>query len=363
MDYFIFSLSLLLIYWGLALLLHVQFGLLGIANFGVVGFWGLGMYAMGVLQTQLDLSFVDALAITLVVVALFSFGIGRMILRLDTQGILCATIAFSVIVATLIVTEKWMTMGVVGLGTIRYPLRIGATTELLYFICLLVVVIAMQVYVLRLHRSTTGRLLIAIRDHEELAASLGKDTHQIKIFWFTATCTVMGLLGALSAPLNQFLTPNMIVPSVTFAVWIALVLGGKEHALGAVIGVFITFGLFDILIETYAPVSPALAIYVPNVKLFIYGILLVAILMFRPSGVLDSSLPVETVFEKVHVIKRGGMRQASILLTAVLNEVRKRRDKHAGNAAPASKTDVATPRSLPSPVTKPAAAGRKDDGA
>jgi len=59
MDYFIFSLSLLLIYLGLALLLHIQFGILGIANFGVVGFWGLGMYAMGVLQTQLDLSFVD----------------------------------------------------------------------------------------------------------------------------------------------------------------------------------------------------------------------------------------------------------------------------------------------------------------
>jgi len=38
MDYFIFSLSLMLIYVGLASLLHVQFGLLGIPNFGVVGF-------------------------------------------------------------------------------------------------------------------------------------------------------------------------------------------------------------------------------------------------------------------------------------------------------------------------------------
>jgi len=291
MDYFIFSLSLLLIYLGLALLLHVQFGILD---------------AMGVLQTQLDLSFVDALVITLVIAAAFSFCIGWVILRLDAQGVLCATIAFSVIVATLVVTEKWMTMGVVGLGTIRYPVRIGGATELIYFAGLLAIVVAMQVYVLRLHRSTTGRLLMAIRDNEELAASLGKNTHEIKTFWFTVTCTLMGLLGALSAPLNQFLTPNMLVPSVTFAVWIALILGGKEHALGATIGVFITFGLFDILIETYAPVSPELAIYVPNVKLFLYGALLVAILMFRPSGVLDRSLSPEQVVETaLSVAKRG----------------------------------------------------------
>ncbi|MEM7043436.1 MAG: hypothetical protein AAF543_11560 [Pseudomonadota bacterium] len=344
MDYFIFSLSLLLVYLGLALLLHVQFGLLGIPNFGVVGFWGLGMYAMGVLQTQLDLSFIDALAITLAVVALFSYGIGWLILRLDGQGILCATIAFSVIVATLVVTEKWMTMGVVGLGTIRYPVRIGGGTELLYFAFLLAIVAAMQIYVLRLHRSTTGRLLIAIRDNEELAASVGKDTHQIKTFWFTVTCTLMGLLGAFSAPLNQFLTPNMIVPSVTFAVWIALVLGGKEHALGAVIGVFITFGLFDILIETYAPVSPELAIYVPNVKLFVYGALLVAILMFKPSGVLEPSLPPERVFDTTLRFARRGTVVGASALVAALEPIMKRLAAHSEKSAQPDQ-----PQALPSP--------------
>lgn len=354
MDYFIFSLSLLLVYLGLALLLHVQFGLLGIPNFGVVGFWGLGMYAMGVLQTQLDLSFVDALALTLALVALFSYGIGWLILRLDAQGVLCATIAFSVIVATLVVTEKWMTMGVVGLGTIRYPVRIGGATELLYFAFLLAIVLAMQVYVLRLHHSTTGRLLIAIRDNEELAASLGKNTQQIKTFWFAATCTLMGLLGALSAPLNQFLTPNMIVPSVTFAVWIALVLGGKEHALGAVIGVFITFGLFDILIETYAPVSPQLAIYVPNVKLFIYGALLVAILMFRPSGVLEPSLPPERVVETALRAARDGAAVGIKLMMAGRDRV----IKHI--AEPSSGAASDQPRALPSPATDAVGVDRKD---
>ena len=295
MAYLIFSLSLLLVYVGLALALHIQFGLLGIPNFGVVGFWGLGMYAMGVFQVQLDLSFVDAIVLSVAIVAAAAWVIGRLILRLDAQGILCATIAFSAIVALFVVTEKWMTMGVVGLGTIKYPIRIGGATEYLYFLFLLLIVGALQVFTLRLHKSTTGRLLMAIRDNEEVAASLGKDTYGVKTFWFVVTCVAMGTLGALSAPLNQFLTPNMIVPSVTFAVWIALVLGGKEHSLGAIVGVFITFGIFDILIETYAPVTPGLAVYVPNFKLFVYGLLLVGVLMFKPVGLLDPGTPPEAV--------------------------------------------------------------------
>src|SRR3990170_6381672 len=42
---------------GLALLLHIQLGLARIANFGVVGFWGIGMYAFGVLYVRVDWPF------------------------------------------------------------------------------------------------------------------------------------------------------------------------------------------------------------------------------------------------------------------------------------------------------------------
>ncbi len=287
MAYLVFSVSLLLVYIGLAQMLHVQFGLLGIPNFGVVGFWGFGMYFMGILQVQLNMSFVDGLLLTSVLLAAISYGLGHLILRLERQAVLCATIAFAAIVALLVVTEKWATMGVVGLGTIRYPLRIFGAEEMLHFATLLGFVVGAQIYIHRLHGSRLGRLMVAIRDNEELAASLGKDTFRVKLHAFTITATVMGVLGCLSAALNQFLTPNMIVPSITFAVWISLVLGGKEHALGPMIGVFVTFGIFDILIETYAPVSPELAVVVPNLKLFLYGALLVAVLLYRPTGFLD----------------------------------------------------------------------------
>lgn len=318
MAYLIFSLSLLLIYIGLAQMLHVQFGLLGIPNFGVVGFWGLGMYAVGVMQVQLDMSFVDAMVLNALLLGAISYGLGHLILRLERQAILCATIAFSAIVALLAVTEKWMTMGVVGLGTIRQPFRIFGLEEVLFFIFLLILVIGIQFYLLKLHKSRLGRLMVATRDNEELAASLGKDTFRVKLIAFTLTSAIMGVLGGLSAPLNQFLTPNMIVPSITFAVWISLVLGGKEHALGSMLGVFVTFGLFDILIETYAPVSPEFAVLVPNIKLFLYGALLVGVLVFRPTGLLDRRTPPDAV---VGAAGRGALKGAVAVRQGISSSV------------------------------------------
>jgi len=282
--YFIFSLSLLLIYVGLAQLLHVQFGLLGIPNFGIVGFWGFGMYGVGVLNVQYDINFIMALIICAVLLALIANALGRLILRLEGQAILCATLAFSAIIALLVTTEKWMTGGVVGLGTIKYPFDSGKSTEFLYCLILLGVVVGFQFAIKKIHTSDLGRLMVAIRDNEELAESLGKDTQKTKLHIFTGSCVLMGVLGGLSAPLNQFLTPNMLVPSVTFSVWIALILGGKKHSLGAAIGVLITFGLFDILIETYLPVSPEYAVIVPNFKLLLYGAVLIAVLLYRPNG-------------------------------------------------------------------------------
>ena len=291
MDYLIFSFSLMLVYIGLAQLLHVQFGLLGIPNFGVVGFWGLGLYGSGVLYVNYDFALVPATIVASLIVAVVSYVLASMVLQRSGQAILAATLAFAAVLATLVVTEKQLTNGVQGLGTVGFPFGDLASRNVVYFGLLLTVVVALIWVSAKLRDSRMGRTLIAIRDNEELAASLGKDTAGTKRTVFVVTCALMGLLGGMTAPLHQFLVPYHLAPSLTFAVWIALVLGGKGHNLGAMIGVFVTFGLFDILIETYAPVPAEQAIMLPNFKLFCYGFLLVMIIMFRPSGMLGEDRP------------------------------------------------------------------------
>ena len=293
MDYLIFSFSLMIIYIGLAQLLHVQFGMAGIPNFGVVGFWGIGLYGTGVLYVQFEVPLVPAILLASLIAGAAAWLLAFLILQRTGQAVLAATLAFAAIVSTLVVTEKDLTGGVRGLGTIGYPFAELENRNLLFGIILAIIVGLMIYASAKLRDSRLGRVLIATRDNEELAASLGKDTEATKRNVFVVTCALMGLLGGLSAPLNQFLVPYLLAPSVTFAVWIALVLGGKGHNLGAMIGVFVTFGLFDILIETYAPVPAEQAILLPNFKLFCYGVLLVGIIMFRPAGLLGVEAPKE----------------------------------------------------------------------
>ncbi|MEL6840580.1 MAG: branched-chain amino acid ABC transporter permease [Pseudomonadota bacterium] len=291
MDYLIFSFSLMLVYIGLAQLLHIQFGLLGIPNFGVVGFWGLGLYGTGVLYVTYDFPLIPAIIVGSLIVAVVAYALAFLVLQRSGQAILAATLAFAAIIATLVVTEKQLTNGVQGLGTISFPFSDLPSRNVVYFVFLLAVVAFLIWISAKLRDSRMGRILIAIRDNEELAASLGKDTAGTKRMVFVVTCALMGVLGGLTAPLHQFLVPYHLAPSLTFAVWIALVLGGKGHNLGAMIGVFATFGLFDILIETYAPVPAEQAILLPNFKLFCYGVLLVMIIMFRPAGMLGTDGP------------------------------------------------------------------------
>ncbi|MEL6167858.1 MAG: branched-chain amino acid ABC transporter permease [Pseudomonadota bacterium] len=291
MDYLIFSFSLMMVYIGLAQLLHVQFGLLGIPNFGVVGFWGLGLYGTGVLFVEFDVPLLPSIIVASVISAGVAYVLALLVLQRSGQAILAATLALAAIVGTLIVTEKQLTGGVQGLGTIGFPFRELDNRNAVFLGILTAVVVGLIWASARLRDSRLGRTMIAIRDNEELAASLGKDTASIKRMTFAVTCGLMGVLGGLSAPLHQFLVPYLLAPSLTFAVWIALVLGGKAHNLGAMIGVFATFGLFDILVETYAPVPPDYALMVPNFKLFCYGVLLVLIIMFRPTGLLGEEGP------------------------------------------------------------------------
>ena len=286
MAYVTYSLVIVAIYVGLAILLHLQFGCAGIVNFGVVGFWGAGMYAYGIMTVTWGVPVLLAMLLAAAFAGLLALALGAVVLRLDGQSVLVATLAFSTVVLYLVTTEKWLTSGVLGFGTIDYPFDLGAATEPVFLLIVVAIVGALVLYALRLEGSAYGRLLSSIRDNEPLARGLGKPTFRVKLVFFCVTCAAMGLLGGLSGSLYQFLTPGMIAPGVTFTVWIALVLGGKDRPLGALIGVVATVGVFDVLIESFAPIPRDYALAVPNLKLMLYGLFLVLIMMFRPTGML-----------------------------------------------------------------------------
>lgn len=286
MAYNIFAASSIVVFIALGSLLQMQFGRTGIVNFGIVGFVGIGMYGFGILVTRYELSVVVALVLTTLITTAVAAVLGWLILDLDGEAILVATLAFASIVYYLTVTQKELTGGVTGLGGIPYPVDAGLDSALALLVILCVLALAFLVYSYRLGKVPYGRLLASIKDNEPLATSLAKSTFREKLVFFAITSGMMGLVGALYASANQFLVPRMLDAGLTFTVWIALTLGGRAKVLGPVIGVLVSVALFDLVVEPYLPVPRELAQLMPDLQLMLYGFILVAVILFRPLGLL-----------------------------------------------------------------------------
>ena len=280
---------------GLALLVHLQLGLTRIANFGVVGFWGLGLYVFGVLYIQVDWPFGDPFqflvcaAIATVVTGLAGWFVGWVVADLNDDGTLVGTLGFASIVLILATTLRDITGGATGLGGMGFPYDFGSikTNEFIWLIITTLVVVGIFLYSRWVHRSPYGRLLIAVGANEPLARSLGKETRSAKITLFAITSAMMGLLGALQGVMFRFLNPATITVNITLAALAALILGGTARVWGAVVGVFITVALFDIVIQNYVPLPQEwFTQAMPVAREAIFGLALVVVLIFRPKGIL-----------------------------------------------------------------------------
>jgi len=280
---------------GLALLLHLQLGLARIANFGVVGFWGIGMYVFGVLYVKVDwpfgepLQFLVCAALGTLVAGLAGLLVGWLIADLDTDGVLVGTLGFATAVQILATTEDDLTGGARGMGGLGFPYDIGRVkdNEFLWLVIMTAAVVAIFYYAWRVHRSPYGRLLIAVGGNEPLARSLGKPTFRTKLWLFAVTSAAMGLLGAMDGVMANFLDPANIGVDVTLAAMAGLVLGGTARAWGAVVGVFLTVGLFDIVIQVYLPLPRVwYSQAIPVLREVAFGLTMIVVLLFRPLGVL-----------------------------------------------------------------------------
>jgi branched-chain amino acid transport system permease protein len=293
---------------GLALLLHLQLGLTRIANFGVVGFWGIGMYVFGVLYVRVDwpfgepIQFLVCAAAATVVAGLAGLLVGWLISDLDTDGVLVGTLGFATAVQILATTQDDLTGGARGMGGLGFPYDIGPVKEdeFLWLLITGVVVVAILFFVRRVHRSPYGRLLIAVGGNEPLARSLGKSTFRTKLGLFVIASAAMGLLGAMNGVMVRYLDVGNLGIGITLAAMAGLILGGTARVWGAVVGVILTVGLFDIVIQSYVPFPREWYTQaIPVLREAVFGLTLIIVLLFRPFGLLGD-MQRDRLMRKLH---------------------------------------------------------------
>jgi branched-chain amino acid transport system permease protein len=271
----------------MALGLNVIWGLAGMVNLGLVGFFGLGAYASALLTTKLlvpmPIGWVAGGALAAAAGAMMALIVAR--LRGDYLAIV--TLGFAEVMRLVASNEIWLTNGTDGISGIPGPWRGQVTPQEFNLIFLAVVWTAVAVaFVLlaRISHSPFGRVLRAVREDEDVAAVAGKPVLWFKIRAFCLGAAVIGFSGALYAHYNAYIAPEGFAPLLTIYVVLALTAGGVGSMRGAIIGALLVVLLLEgtrFIAQEIPGVSP---VQKAALRESIIALSLILLLRFRPQG-------------------------------------------------------------------------------
>ena len=272
----------------MALGVNLTWGMAGMVNLGLAGFFAVGAYTTALLSkagTPMAVGVLAAGALAAATGAVVALVTAR--LRADYLAIV--TLGFSESIRITASNEIWLTNGSDGIAGIPGPWR--GIVPLLQFNSLfltIVVLVALVVFVVsqRLGTSPFGRVLRAIRDDEDVAAVAGKHVLIFKVKAFALGAAVVGVSGALYAHATSFIAPEIFAPLLTLNIILALVAGGIGNNQGAVLGAIVIVGL----LEGTRFAAPLLGFLSPAqfaaCRELLIAVLLLVILRVLPSGIL-----------------------------------------------------------------------------
>ncbi len=158
--------------------------------------------------------------------------------------------------------------------------------NLLFCVLALAVVAAVLILAQRLRHSPYGRVLRAIRDDELVAAVAGKSVRRFKIEAFAVGAGIMGLAGGLYGHYTSYIAPDIFRPLVTIYIFLALTAGGTGNNLGAVVGAFLVMAILEgtRFIGDIVPDLPGAQI--AALREILVGTLLILVMRFRPAGLI-----------------------------------------------------------------------------
>ena len=131
----------------------------------------------------------------------------------------------------------------------------------------------------RLVHSRAGRAMIALRENEPLATSVGIDVTRYLVLATMVSAAMAGAAGALYAHYVRIVDPDVFLFIYTVTMVIMVVTGGKGTLAGPIVGGLI-FGLL--------PETLRAAAIKPEVQWVIYGVLMVLVVYFLPSGIVPA---------------------------------------------------------------------------
>jgi branched-chain amino acid transport system permease protein len=292
-----------LLYAMLALGLNIVVGYAGLLDLGYIAFYAIGAYVYALLASpQFDLHWSPfiILPIGAIVAGLFGAILGAPTLRLRGDYLAIVTLGFGEIVRLFLNNLDRpinITNGPQGISLIDPIISLEAPLQLFglritsvyfyYYIFLFAAAIIVFVS-LRLQNSRLGRAWMAIREDEMAAKACGINTRNVKLLAFTMGASFGGVAGGLFAGFQGFVSPESFVLLESIMILCMVVLGGMGNIAGVILGAALLTITPEWLRAIANPVQQQLfgrALIDPeNLRMLLFGIALVATMLFRPQG-------------------------------------------------------------------------------
>src|SRR5579884_213052 len=250
---------------------------------------GQGAYTSALLSRDLGWPPAATIPLALGLVAGTAYVVGVPTLRLAEHFFVLATLGVGIIVNVLMVQLVPLTGGASGLrdipGLALPGVRITTDRQFYYLIWTLVFVTLILARNITSHR--TGRALRAILGSEVGAAALGVEVSRYKMHVFVLSAVYAALAGALYAHYIRFISPSPFSLYASLFFLIMAVVGGLTNIWGGLLGAAAVTILDQIIRAEVPRVFPRVG---GEYQTAIYGILLVLIMIFFPSGIVRGAL-------------------------------------------------------------------------
>ena len=282
------------IYALMAVGLNVIWGLAGMINLGLVGFFAVGAYVTALTTMKLGVPMVLGMALGAVAASLVGAVVSLVTVRLRGDYLAIVTLGFAETIRVVSSNAIWLTNGTDGISGIAGPWRGAVSPEafnLLYLAIVGAIVAVTYVLAERLRVSPFGRVLRAIRDDEQVVAVAGKHVTRFKVEAFAIGAGALGLAGALYAHYTSFIAPEIFVPLLTLYVKLALLTGGVGTNRGAVVGAFAIVFLLESTRFVIPLVPFVSAVQGAALRELLIAALLIVMLRYRPAGLVPERLP------------------------------------------------------------------------
>ncbi|NIR32633.1 MAG: branched-chain amino acid ABC transporter permease [Gammaproteobacteria bacterium] len=281
-----------------AMSLNLLLGYTGQLSLGHVAFFGIGAYTSALVSLGFDLQLVGGRTLVvdprstwiaflcgIVVAGFFGWVIGKLSFRVRGAYFVIVTISFAEV--TRLVALNWLdlTQGPMALSAIPpFTVSIPGVWEQTfyqkvpnYYIVLAIAVLSYLI-IRRLVNSRIGRAMIALRENESLATSVGVDVTRYLVLAAVVAAGVAGAAGGLYAHYVRIVDPDIFLFIYTVTMVIMVITGGKGTLAGPVVGGLI-FGILPEILRELAG---------PEVQWIIYGALMIAIVYFLPQGIVPA---------------------------------------------------------------------------